>query len=155
MSIVPTSGCNAISEGGICYGYFSDSLNWYGARSMCLAWGGDLATVTSLEENLLMYNTYNVGDECWIGLNDLVNEGTFVWVDGSISTYRLWGVGEPSESGSEDCGCTWVDEYWNDWKCPYTLSCYFCSTNGEYSMSMLCINRTRWNHLMYQFPMLY
>ena len=43
----------------------------------------------------------------WIGLNDIVQEGVFYWVDGvlSNSTNTKWHSGEPNNSGNrEDCG---------------------------------------------------
>ena len=87
MFVAPTSGCDAISDEGTCYSYFTSSgINWQDARDMCLAWGGDLATVTSLEEKTLMYNTITAGDYCWMGLIDINNDNTFVWADGSSST---------------------------------------------------------------------
>ena len=132
MFVAPTSGCDAISDEGTCYSYFiSTGINWQDARDICLAWGGDLATVTSLEENTLMYNTITAGDDCWMGLSDINNENTFVWADGSSSTYRYWRIGQPSNGeGVEDCVGTWIDEHWNDYLCNSLLYCYFCSTTG-------------------------
>ena len=42
----------------------------------------------------------------WIGLNDIVQEGVFYWVDGvlSNSTNTKWQSGEPNNKGNEDCG---------------------------------------------------
>ena len=131
MFVAPTSGCDAISDEGTCYSYFTSSINWQNARDMCLAWGGDLATVTSLEENTLMYNTVTAADGCWIGLNDVDNENTFVWADGSVSTYRRWNSGEPNDyGGNEDCVVFWWNQFWNDFICEYTLGCYLCSATG-------------------------
>ena len=69
---------------------------------------------------------------CWIGINDIDNEGTFMWADGTESTYTRWGSGEPSDSGGdEDCGETFPNEYWNDDSCTRLSLCYFCSTTGK------------------------
>ena len=79
-----------------------------------------------------MYNTVTAADSCWIGLNDIDNENTFVWADGSSSTYRKWNSGEPNDSGgNEDCVHIFGTEYWNDIPCTHTLGCYFCSSTGE------------------------
>ena len=132
MFVAPTSGCDAISDEGTCYRYFTSSgINWQDARDMCLAWRGNLATLTSLEENTLMYNTRITGDSCWIGLNDIENEDTFVWADGSSSTYRYWHAGRPNNLGNEDCVHTFRAPDWNDLPCTHTLGCYFCSSTGE------------------------
>ena len=132
MFVAPTSGCDAISDEGTCYSYFISTMLWQAARSLCLSWGGDLATITSLEENTLMFNTHTSDIVCWIGLNDLGTESTFVWADGNNSTYRRWNTGEPNDSWEgEDCACMWTtDQYWNDCRCLYSQSCYYCSTTG-------------------------
>ena len=135
MSLIflgPTNGCDAISEEGVCYSYFnSPAIDWYDARRMCIAWGGDLATVTSLEENTLMRNTMTDVGECWIGLNNLNSENAFVWADGSTDTYRLWSTTETNGEGSEDCVGTLANGYWSDNACVSKLSCYFCISKGE------------------------
>ena len=129
----PISGCDAISDQGRCYSYFiSSSINWNGGSCMCHAWGGDLATVTTLEEQTLMYNTITAGDHCWLGLSDLTSENTFVWADNTTSTYRYWRSGQPDDAGgNEDCVGVWANRYWNDYPCGTTLTCYFCSTTGQ------------------------
>ena len=132
MFVAPTSGCDAISDEGTCYSYFSSSINWQDARDMCLARGGDLATVTSLEENTLMFNSHPSVSRCWIGLNDIDVQNTFVWADGSSSTYRRWSSGEPNnvQGTYEDCVEIWSSQHWNDQSCGTTLGCYFCSATG-------------------------
>ena len=40
----------------------------------------------------------------WIGLNDLINEGIFVWTDNSPHRYTNWNVTEASKyNRSRDC----------------------------------------------------
>ena len=132
--IVPTSGCDAISEGGRCFSYFTHhGKNWADAREMCMAWGGDLATFTSLEEYNLMYSTITGSAFCWLGLNDIENEGTWVWADGDASTYRNWHPGQPDDhSGSQDCSWTWNNKLVDDVQCNGQYSCSFCSTIGQF-----------------------
>ena len=55
--IVPTTGCDVISSEGTCYSNFtSTGINWVDARLQCVSRGSDLATITSLEENTLMFS---------------------------------------------------------------------------------------------------
>ncbi|KAJ7377481.1 chromatin-modulating protein mrc1 [Desmophyllum pertusum] len=62
----------------------------------------------------------------WIGLNDRLNEGQFVWSDGTpfnSSIYNNWNDGEPDNNG-DDC----VELYnnrWNDVPCSSTYY-YIC-----------------------------
>ena len=59
----------------------------------------------------------------WIGLNDIVSEGDWVWLDGLTVDYRNWDTGEPNDSGSsgEDCGVIMVESgrfsFWDDRPC--------------------------------------
>lgn len=41
----------------------------------------------------------------WIGLNDLANQMTFFWSDGSPVAYTNWAAREPNNygKGNEDC----------------------------------------------------
>ena len=79
-----------------------------------------------------MYNTGVRGAYCWLGINDLDNEGTFVWADGNTGTFREWDTGEPYDyDGNEDCGHTVASQYWNDNTCTLVADCYFCSIPGE------------------------
>ena len=129
--LVPTSGCNAISDEGVCFTSFTGSrINWGDARLECVSRGYDIATVTSTEENTLMYNTADIHN-CWIGLNDKDDEGTFVWADGSNSSYRNWANREPNQQGNEDCVHTIGNERWNDLACTKSHSCYICRANGK------------------------
>ena len=82
-----------------------------------------------------MYNSGPSDAYCWIGLNDIDNEGTFVWADGNNSTYRDWYPGRPNSNYSgyyQDCGHTTASPNWYESTCTYVASCYFCSGTGEY-----------------------
>ena len=129
---MPTTGCDAISSGGTCYSYFtSTGINWADARLQCIARSSDIATITSLEENSLLLSLTS-GSNCWIGINDRDNEGTFIWADGTVSTYTRWNSGEPNDAGgNEDCTEIYSTSYWNDQQCTDSSSCYLCSTNGK------------------------
>ena len=128
-----TNGCNAISSDGICFTSFtSNGIDWNNSTQECISRGYNLATVRSLEENTLMYSTTVTGsDTCWIGLNDIANEGTFVWADGTDSTFTYWSTGEPNSSGDEDCVSTLMGPKWNDYYCTQQLTCYFCGAKGS------------------------
>ena len=142
--IVPTTGCDVISSEGTCYSYFtSTGINWADSRLQCVSRGSDLATIKSSEDNTLLYNLTTSGLFCWIGLHDQNTENTFVWADGSDSSYRNWDVGEPNNvGGTQDCTWMWGGGYWDDDHCIESKSCYYCGTEGkhfEYCMCMLCI----------------
>ena len=99
------------------------------------------------------------GSNCWIGINDIDINSTYIWADGSESTYRRWNSGEPS-NGNEDCGEIITSGYWNDQPCTHANLCYLCSSIGKF-MSIyilfgtykpmiihLFINRENWTVLV-------
>ena len=89
-----------------------------------MANGGNIVCISdSLENNFVSFLI--PGQQFWIGFTDEVNEGTFVWDDGSPTTYTKWAPGEPNNSGptnNEDYtlintgegGMSQFDGYWND-----------------------------------------
>ena len=99
-----------------------------------------------------MYSLNTAYANCWIGLNDLETEGTWVWADGSDSTYRHWAPNEPNDSGGvQDCGCTWIHRIMDDCNCWWSFSCYFCTIVGELHniiilmlqcIRKICVSRT-------------
>ncbi len=73
---------------------------------------------------LTMVTIDDASENSWIeGICDICTEGTYVWSDGSSSTYRSWHSGEPNDSGNDDCITThrWSDDTWNDQSCSSTL----------------------------------
>ena len=102
------------------------------ARLECVSRGYDIATVTSSEQNTLMYNTRTSSSFCWIGLHDRYTDGTFVWADGSNSTYREWSSGYLNDDpDSEDCAMTLDSLRWDVQSCSNTLTCFFCDSHGK------------------------
>ena len=131
FSLVPSSGCGAISSEGKCYKYFTAfAVMREEARLDCLLYGYDLATVSSAAENVLMF-TLTSSIYCWIGLNDILIEGEFVEADGTKSTYAAWSYREPNQGTYANCVITAHSQGWFDEPCTRTCSCYFCSRYGK------------------------
>ena len=71
----------------------------------------------------------------WIGLSDVVSEGTFVWSNGQPVTYTNWNAGQPDNSGNEDFVQVWTASgTWNDLP---------GGSNLRYVMELPCIPVTR------------
>jgi cysteine-rich repeat protein len=74
--------------------------DWKSARDVCLAWGGDLAAVSSVPESDFLKGHF---DNVWSGATDQVDECQFKWVNGEPWQPR-WRNNEPNNSaGNEDC----------------------------------------------------
>lgn len=76
--------------------------SWTAAEATAISLGGHLATVNDALENdwirTQWQNYNNTPTDLWIGFNDAAIEGTFVWADGSTSTYTNWDAGEPNNA---------------------------------------------------------
>lgn len=78
---------------------------WPEARATARRAGGYLVTITSSAENDFVFNnaakdpSVPVGffdRGTWIGLNDAMQEGNFVWENGEAVSYTNWLAGEPN-----------------------------------------------------------
>jgi len=99
--------------------------SWTASEAEAVTLGGHLATVRSAAENQWIIDTFsqwlidNRGGlgYVWIGLNDALSEGSFVWSSGEPVSYTNWFPGEPNNTaGIEDYvhisppgGGTWND----------------------------------------------
>lgn len=83
-------------------------FSWENVCVVCLGYGGDFVSIRDKKEeefiNFFFFDFRN--DLLWIGLNDCVNEGQFVWSDGiyfNSFVYSNWRIGDLSYIGNEDC----------------------------------------------------
>lgn len=132
------AGCSFATYGSHDYFYCTSSKKWQDARNDCTSWGMDLAVVETADENNFL-KTY----PGWIALNDITNEGTYLWVafggvnNGPSAPYTNWDPDEPNNDTScgflctysqgEDCAEIYADGLWNDARCDRTRA-YLCET---------------------------
>jgi len=83
--------------------YLTESNDWFTAESIGVSLGGHLAAINDAAENTWVFNTFSsyggVERSLWIGLNDLVQEGQFVWTSGESPGYFNWAPPEPNNGG--------------------------------------------------------
>ncbi|XP_006825858.1 C-type lectin mosGCTL-1-like [Saccoglossus kowalevskii] len=139
------SGCNHLRGTTVEYQIFTDEVFWAEAESYCHDYlGGNLARIHNDETNTLILSyieSSGAGDAIatgfWIGLNDIRNEGVYVWSNGGETCYGLdyipWGNGEPNnntkkDSNGQDCvqlrksmNWSWDDDY-----CSYRPKGFIC-----------------------------
>ena len=123
-----------------CSIYFLNPTALTGADAQTFAQtlGANLVSLQSQSENdcvLTGLNNlgYGTSEVVWIGFSDEVSEGSFVWYDQSPIVYTNWAVGEPNQSGEEDC----VQIYpgganpgtWNDLSCTSSNSMSIIEVN--------------------------
>jgi hypothetical protein len=100
---------------------------WEQSQHLCSAAGGNLAVLSTPEENQAIADALGVRPtqatgSVWLGLNDRAQEGDFRWISGEPLGETAWRAGEPNNSGNEDC-IEWSpgDGLWNDLRCDAQL----------------------------------
>ncbi len=79
------------------YQRFDTPMTWKQANAACTSIGGYLATITSKDENTLVWNKFGVNPArlmghiaFWLGGSDAVTEGKWEWVTGEPWNYTNW-----------------------------------------------------------------
>ncbi|MEE6499862.1 hypothetical protein FKM82_003616 [Ascaphus truei] len=89
-----------------CYLAFEEVKHFHAANEDCIAKGGTLAIPRDADENnaLRDYGKRSLpgAGEFWLGVNDMVNEGKFVDVNGIAITYFNW---DRSPNGGKRKNC--------------------------------------------------
>ena len=103
-----------------CYSLSTYTAEWRDAETACLAQGGHLMSVSSSSEQNVITSYLHAAD-AWIGLNDLQDDGTFQWTDGSIVNYTYWADDQPNDLFDQDCVSVLEDGSgkWDDNHCTY------------------------------------
>jgi len=118
--------------GGYCYFSSPACATWLTAESNCSEMNADLVTVHNQEENVFIQHRH-AGDRSWIGLNDRSVEGSFVWTNKEISSFRFWASKQPNNWNNEDCVHTLGVRHgytWNDVPCDNCLN-FTCFTGDK------------------------
>ncbi|XP_028996000.1 C-type lectin domain family 4 member M-like [Betta splendens] len=93
---------------------FASGKSWQDSRADCVSQGGDLLVISDLEEQQLISDNFpRVSSSSlwwlngfWMGLTDVVTEGTWVWVNNVTETERgYWKQGQPSHTGPSKKNC--------------------------------------------------
>lgn len=111
---------DAFVYGDHSYVIIEQTMTWEEAVDYCASLGGNIAVITSQEENDALYAyMLELGYEsAYIGLTDSAEEGIWVWASGEESDYRNWHDDEPNgENADEDYAMFYYkydDGTWND-----------------------------------------
>uniref|UniRef100_A0A8C2B7Y9 C-type lectin domain-containing protein n=1 Tax=Cyprinus carpio TaxID=7962 RepID=A0A8C2B7Y9_CYPCA len=88
-----------------CYKFFSQSANWITAERGCLSLDANLASVHSKpEHDFLLSLLPSSSTRCWLGVHDGIQEGQWLWSDGTPYDYTSWCSNEPNNLNTENCG---------------------------------------------------
>lgn len=105
---------DAVGFRGHFYRCYVEEVSWHAAKDRCEALGGHLCCISDQQEQEFISRLAE-GRYLFLGATDEVEEGTFVWVDGSPFTYTCWLEGQPNNYGGAENylatydGGEWVD----------------------------------------------
>ncbi|XP_027866888.1 galactose-specific lectin nattectin-like isoform X2 [Xiphophorus couchianus] len=93
---------------GRCFLYVNVKQSWADAEILCVKLDGNLASMTSRNEydfvRKLIYNATGQNTQTWVGAHDSVQEGIWMWSDGSKFLFDQWSYGQPNNFGGvEHC----------------------------------------------------
>ncbi|XP_073542093.1 pulmonary surfactant-associated protein D-like [Phyllobates terribilis] len=104
------------------------------AKTICTSAGGQLASPQSDDENQSMLSLRaKYGVSAYLGITDMLTEGTFKYANGDSLVYTNWNKGEPNQAGEEDCVEMQDSGKWNDRNCEEQrlIICEFYSFNAS------------------------
>ncbi|XP_008282344.1 uncharacterized protein LOC103358956 [Stegastes partitus] len=119
--------------------------NWSDSRADCIRQGGDLLVINNLEEQQLMSENFvrksssNIWWEngYWMGLTDLVSEGTWVWINNVTEAETMyWRNGQPSHGEPQSGNCAAIYYYHDSMKSWYNANC-------QHPLSFICEMKAR------------
>ena len=89
--------------------------DWEDAQAQAAAEGAHLVTITDEMEQKWLQAVFG-GEPSWIGLNDIAQEGQWIWDNGEPVTYTNWGLQEPDDTsiGEEDYVIIGPSGKWED-----------------------------------------
>ncbi|XP_056423934.1 pulmonary surfactant-associated protein D-like [Hyla sarda] len=88
------------------------------AKSTCTMAGAQLASPQNNDENqavLTIRTQYGVSP--YLGINDIMTEGTYRLPNGNVISYTNWAPNEPNQGAGEDCVEMYDTGKWNDRSC--------------------------------------
>ena len=113
-----------LTYNGHTYLLSSSTMNWANAQIYADLVGGELVTINNEAEQQWVREQFGWAT-AWLGLNDVANDGTWVWTDGSTDTYSNWGSGYPYQSSDYNYAYLSSDGKWynayDTWNYAYAL----------------------------------
>uniref|UniRef100_A0A8C6WH02 C-type lectin domain-containing protein n=1 Tax=Neogobius melanostomus TaxID=47308 RepID=A0A8C6WH02_9GOBI len=85
--------------------FIQSAITWAQAQQLCVALGGNLATIHNQQEEQFVKGVAE-GRDAWIGFSDAqeVRDGVWLWINGEPVTFTGWCDGEPNNlHGPQQC----------------------------------------------------
>ncbi|CAH1270774.1 PXDN [Branchiostoma lanceolatum] len=153
-SLAPARVCSQgwSKHGSRCFRVFTNSVNYAGAKAACRSKGGSLAMPKDKPTNDLLVglrNGISRSASVWIGLNDIQQEGRFVWEDGQVlGSFHDWASSEPNNQPDGNADCVFIEKAtslvfaikWRDYACNGRFG-FICEKGGAdcYLLLRACV----------------
>jgi hypothetical protein len=126
--------CAVVEYAGHPYMFCDTAAAWASAQALCWSYDYHLLTIDDASEDSwvnVQADLYST-EKWWFGFNDIASEGSWVWEDGSGSTYTNWYPSEPNDSGGDE-DCAQLNRFhpdygWNDEPCTSSFR-YICEAD--------------------------
>ncbi|XP_053547625.1 pulmonary surfactant-associated protein D [Bombina bombina] len=114
-----------VNNGQKMYLISSKQANYHTAKAICEKYGGTLPVPLSSEESSAIYEVAKVvkaktSHRLFLGINDIKQEGVFMYPDGKPITYKNWYQHEPNGGSGENCILVYEAGQWIDITCNAT-----------------------------------
>jgi hypothetical protein len=113
---------DATPNAGHWYRFTQASIGGKEAQAICQGLGGYLACIETQIEDAFI-KTLSGTARPWVGLNNEANVGTWVWVNGSPTTFTHWQPGQPDNPSNERWVKILEDGSWDDGSIPTSYIC--------------------------------
>jgi hypothetical protein len=90
----------SVAPDGSCLVFITTPRTYVQAKTACAAMNAHLAYLKTAAVDTFAEQFVGTTDT-WIGANDQVTEGTFLWEDGSALVFTNWADGEPNNAGDD------------------------------------------------------
>ncbi|XP_077438641.1 galactose-specific lectin nattectin-like [Vanacampus margaritifer] len=105
-----------------CLIFQSEELNFRLSEIVCNILGGNLVSIHNQLENEvvrhLIFAALGSFERTWIGLYDRIEDGDYLWTDGTPADFFDWANGRPRMNTNQDCvEINFQTDFWNDRQC--------------------------------------
>jgi hypothetical protein len=123
---------------------------WGYAKYFCEEKGGHLATITSVEEDNIIYQLVkDFQNHYWLGGTDRDNEGEWKWITGEAFNYTNWNESQPDNYENEDYLCMYnYNGKWNDYN--GNLFGFICEYESEPALNASLENKETYTTIKVQ-----
>ncbi len=123
---------DAVSYHGKSYYVYLEKCSWHEARDRCHRAGGQLVVIHDAATQAFVKSLAKE-NRVWLGATDELNEGHWLWVDGSEMTYTAFGTKEANHGKNEDhyLRMQLTESLWKRDKNKTNTSGYVCEWSGK------------------------